>query len=393
MEMEQIIENGKIAIVMCRENYGFDILYEGQDIWDWIINKKNEETTVFNMKHIFTLCRRWKKSPQGWIDATLVLLLLAVLLVFAVSPAPVHTAAETTVTHIHTNISGNPLAASDEDGSLLWKESYQPFGARTQQNQSSAQQTQWFHGKAQDATSGLQYFGARWYDPEIGRFLGLDPVGFQDGNLHSFNRYAYGNNNPLRYVDPDGNDATAAFGGLLTEGYNLATGNGFNGDMVWGALLDGYNGEGAGFLRSAGRDFLNFGGGSAAADVAIKGFNAAKNALGIGRVNIPPGKFEYIFGRVTSSIHSANRSSQLAAAMRRLGISDTAAGQKIIAEHLSFAARSEGNVIRKFSNNRGNFEVKDSLFMVPSGKAVKLESTFQVLQDGSRKFITTIPHY
>jgi hypothetical protein len=34
--------------------------------------------------------------------------------------------------------------------------------------------------------------------------MGVDPVGFQEDNLHSFNRYAYANNNPYRYVDPDG---------------------------------------------------------------------------------------------------------------------------------------------------------------------------------------------
>jgi len=186
-------------------------------------------------------------------------LLLAVLLLWGANPGPVQAAGEVTVTYIHTDISGNPIAATDEDGNLVWKESYQPFGARTQYNPASAAQTQWFHGKEQDAANGLQYFGARWYDPKIGRFLGIDPVGFQADNLHSFNRYAYGNNNPLRYVDPDGNNATAALGGLLTEGYNFATGQGFNGGMVWGALLDGYNGEGAGFWRSAGADLLNFG--------------------------------------------------------------------------------------------------------------------------------------
>jgi len=43
---------------------------------------------------------------------------------------------------------------------------------------------------------------ARYYDPVIGRFLSNDPVGFRD--VHSFNRYAYANNNPYKYTDPDG---------------------------------------------------------------------------------------------------------------------------------------------------------------------------------------------
>ena len=43
---------------------------------------------------------------------------------------------------------------------------------------------------------------ARYYDPVIGRFYSNDPVGFR--GVHSFNRYAYANNNPYKYVDPDG---------------------------------------------------------------------------------------------------------------------------------------------------------------------------------------------
>ncbi|MGQ0593543.1 MAG: RHS repeat-associated core domain-containing protein, partial [Gammaproteobacteria bacterium] len=53
-------------------------------------------------------------------------------------------------------------------------------------------------------TSGSKNFGARWYDPRIGRFLAIDPAGFDPQNPQSFNRYAYANNNPYRYVDPDG---------------------------------------------------------------------------------------------------------------------------------------------------------------------------------------------
>ncbi|WP_259366835.1 RHS repeat-associated core domain-containing protein [Colwellia sp. BRX8-7] len=43
---------------------------------------------------------------------------------------------------------------------------------------------------------------ARYYDPVIGRFYSNDPVGFRD--IHSFNRYAYANNNPYKYTDPTG---------------------------------------------------------------------------------------------------------------------------------------------------------------------------------------------
>jgi RHS repeat-associated protein len=55
------------------------------------------------------------------------------------------------------------------------------------------------------------YMQARYYDPVIGRFYSNDPVGtlghLNQGNIQGFNRYAYANNNPYAYTDPDGNNA------------------------------------------------------------------------------------------------------------------------------------------------------------------------------------------
>jgi uncharacterized protein RhaS with RHS repeats len=53
------------------------------------------------------------------------------------------------------------------------------------------------------------YMQARYYDPVIGRFYSNDPIGFT--NIHTFNRYAYANNNPYRYTDPDGRKAGDLF--------------------------------------------------------------------------------------------------------------------------------------------------------------------------------------
>jgi hypothetical protein len=51
--------------------------------------------------------------------------------------------------------------------------------------------------------------GARYYDPTLGRFLGMDPAAFNEEDLYTLNRYAYANNNPYKYVDPDGRWAIA----------------------------------------------------------------------------------------------------------------------------------------------------------------------------------------
>lgn len=61
-----------------------------------------------------------------------------------------------------------------------------------------------YTGHVEDNDLQLTYMQQRYYDPIIGRFYSNDPVGFTASNPMMFNRYAYANNNPYKYVDPDG---------------------------------------------------------------------------------------------------------------------------------------------------------------------------------------------
>jgi len=56
-----------------------------------------------------------------------------------------------------------------------------------------------------DASSGLSYARARYFDSSIGRFISQDTYEGQLDNPLSLNLYTYVENNPLRYVDPTGN--------------------------------------------------------------------------------------------------------------------------------------------------------------------------------------------
>ncbi len=66
-----------------------------------------------------------------------------------------------------------------------------------------------FTGKERDAESGLDYFGARYYGSNMGRFVTPDPLmaSAHASNPQSLNRYAYVYNNPLGWIDPYGLDA------------------------------------------------------------------------------------------------------------------------------------------------------------------------------------------
>lgn len=50
----------------------------------------------------------------------------------------------------------------------------------------------------EDEDTGLYYFNARYYDPAIGRFITEDPA------MDGMNWYVFCRNNPMAYIDPDG---------------------------------------------------------------------------------------------------------------------------------------------------------------------------------------------
>lgn len=62
-----------------------------------------------------------------------------------------------------------------------------------------------YTGKERDTETNLYYYGARYYDPQLGRFLSIDPL-----NIVTFDSYTYAQNNPIDYIDVDGNYAAAA---------------------------------------------------------------------------------------------------------------------------------------------------------------------------------------
>jgi len=82
---------------------------------------------------------------------------------------------------------------------------------------------------------------ARYYDPVIGRFYSNDPVGYTGANpVMSFNRYMYANNNPYKYVDPDGR---FIFTAIAVAAVAYAAYDGYQDGGATGALAEasGYN--------------------------------------------------------------------------------------------------------------------------------------------------------
>ena len=118
------------------------------------------------------------------------------------------TAATETITWIHTDHLGSPIAGRNAAGETTWEQAYAPWGEKQAvAGVPQAPAGVGYTGHVYDEQVGLIYAGARWYDPETGRFLSPDAVRFHIEDVAHFNRYVYVNNNPLVLVDPNGNDS------------------------------------------------------------------------------------------------------------------------------------------------------------------------------------------
>ena len=98
---------------------------------------------------------------------------------------------------------GSVVGLSDGANSLVATYRYDPWGnlIATGGSNPALLNPFRFTGREWDAESGLYYYRARYYDPQIGRFLSQDPLHLVTAGAHG---YAYASNNPLRYVDPSG---------------------------------------------------------------------------------------------------------------------------------------------------------------------------------------------
>jgi RHS repeat-associated protein len=66
---------------------------------------------------------------------------------------------------------------------------------------------------------GLYFYNARWYDPVLGRFNQPDSIIPQIQGVQAWDRYAYSNNNPLRYNDPTGHSTCSTISNQYAKGH------------------------------------------------------------------------------------------------------------------------------------------------------------------------------
>jgi len=93
---------------------------------------------------------------------------------------------------------GSIIALADENGAVKTRYNYSPFGITEETGEASDNPFK-FTGREDDGT-GLYYYRARYYSPQMGRFVSEDPIEFGGG----INFYVYTRNSPLNWIDPLG---------------------------------------------------------------------------------------------------------------------------------------------------------------------------------------------
>lgn len=115
---------------------------------------------------------------------------------------------------------GSILAVYNENGEEVFCAKYDAWGKQTV-SRNDIDLCYGYTGHEMLPQFGLINMNARLYDPTLGRFLSCDNYVQEPNNSQNFNRYSYCFNNPLRYVDPDGNIAwfVPVIAGAVIGGY------------------------------------------------------------------------------------------------------------------------------------------------------------------------------
>jgi len=137
----------------------------------------------------------------------------------------------------HFNATGSMVAITNASRAVVNKYAYDPFGNITGQEEATGL-SQPFKYVGQYGVmaepNGFYYMRARYYDPQAGRFISEDPIGFDGGDV---NLYAYVSSNPVNGIDPDGTVNPYAVGAGIGAAIGAVSALFNNGSVTQGAII------------------------------------------------------------------------------------------------------------------------------------------------------------
>jgi RHS repeat-associated protein len=157
----------------------------------------------------------------------------------------------------HPNHLGSASVITDQNGQRKEQIEYHPFG--TYRDVGSPTGTYdydaqfpdvnyTFTDQEDDDDLGLYNYGARLYDPVLGKFISPDSIVPYPDDPQTLNRYSYVNNNPLRYVDPEGQFLIEIIVGAVLGAATSAIQGGDVDDILKGALIGAISGAVGGMV-------------------------------------------------------------------------------------------------------------------------------------------------
>ena len=153
---------------------------------------------------------------------------------------------ERDVFYYHSDHLGSTSYITDRNGNATQFVSYKPYGEALVDEHATSFETPWkFNGKELDSETGLYYYGARYYEPVLALWYGVDKLAEK---YPSIGGYVYCVGNPIKFVDPDGNKVKFI---MVKASANLGVAVGVNGSLFRGAAHDDY-----GVTHFSGRSYM-----------------------------------------------------------------------------------------------------------------------------------------
>jgi RHS repeat-associated protein len=104
--------------------------------------------------------------------------------------------------YYHPDHLGSTNVITDENGNLVEKTKYLPFG----EVRFGGSEKYGYTGQEKDAETELMYYNARYYSPSMRKFTQPDTIVQDVYDPQTINRYSYVRNNPVKLVDPSGHN-------------------------------------------------------------------------------------------------------------------------------------------------------------------------------------------